>query len=136
MKSVTPNMDRDIIERDDQVIVVDEDGVSHTFTRVDGKEYVVEPDDADASVAEWLTETSDYTLPVDVEFPVEVDEWIHLEDTVSLTLSRELGEAFNDVYPGGVGLPSMELCTNWEFNANGKGELVSVEYDGTTYTPD
>lgn len=129
-------MNRDVLERGRRVLVIDDDGVTHEFHRDDADSTIVTPVDASDEVETWLVNETDFTAPADVTFPLEVSNWHHLEDTIGLTVRRELGEAYDDVLPNGINLPSIELGGHWEIDEDGRAELTHVEYDGVTYTPE
>lgn len=137
--------DIDIVERDAKVILIDEEGESHEFMRTD-EGYVFIPDGTSLAHVDAL-QASDVKLVDDqqemVSWPLEISTSHHLEDVVGRQIGRHIShetplehEYFVEAMGGRADLPAIEILENWEVDQNGRCELVSVEYNGTTYTPE
>lgn len=135
---MTTETQRDVLEREEEILVVDENGTTHTFERdPDGVTNGVEPIDTTPEITDWLTENTDYFVPEDIDFPVSVEYGHHLEDTIGLALQRKLNTTLGEILSQNrISYPSISLQSHWEVEQNGNAQLTHVEYNGVKYTPD
>lgn len=135
---MTDETQRDVLEREEEILVVDENGTTHTFEREpNGVTNGVEPVDTTSEMTSWLTENTSYFVPENIEFPVSVEYGHHLEDTIGLALQRKLHTTLDGVLSQNrISYPSISLQSYWEVEQNGNARLTHVEYNGVKYTPE
>lgn len=124
-------MEKDVIEREDEVIVIDGDGDSHTFLKEDDK---VTPGDADPEVVKWLVHESDtrFSRPLS-DFPIEFSYWVHLEDSVKSSFLTKNRKSLPESFAQQLELPSIEMQTEWRVHQDGTMELKNIKYNQKTY---
>ncbi len=140
-------MTRELLTRDTVAVVVDENGDSHQF-QIENDSLLFENGKSE-EIYEWAIANSEFndsrTTIDDIDWPVDVTQTHHLEDTLGLQIPRELndilgGDAgyqyFTDEMGGRPNYPSIEVIENWIVHSNGVVELETVEYDGVVYTPE
>lgn len=123
--------ERDIVERDDVVVVVDENGVSHKFEK-DAETSLVPPE-VENEIFDWLIENSEYTVGDTFDYPLDFSYSFHLEDTVDYRAACKYNGLQEEV--DGFNFPSIELHTDWNIDSNGNLELQEVRFNGVTFTP-
>lgn len=126
----------DIIERENKVIIVDDDN-SETYYMEKNEDSVLETEDEiSENIIEYVEENSDFTFnSEDIDFPINVSTNHHLEDVVGHQVEYEYGRFLEDIIEDGrLNLPSIEIHENWKIDEQGNVELVSVEYNGEKYT--
>lgn len=125
----------DVVPRDDVVILVDEDGQTLQADRTDDGALT---DDLPSDAVHALEESNEVEVAGSnsISFPQSTKYSVHLEDTVLRSLERELGTQLTEVFEEYPSLPSIEIRTTWEVDADGKIELEGIKYNGTLYTPE
>lgn len=141
-------MTRDFIKRESELIVIDENGDSHSIKLSDENKLVWD-DDIDTSIYNWAIKNTEYegTIlePDEIEWPIDVEYSFHLEDTLGLhsipeKLEKYMGytghEYFRERMDGRPNYPSISLNTVWEVESDGTVKLSHIEYNGEKFTRD
>lgn len=138
-------MSRELIEKPDKVVVVDEDSTVYEIPVQE--EMLVINESIPQEIASYVSTKTDYREKPKqtVDWPLKVTTGHHLEGTVGIETSRTLNdildsseqasEIFENEIGGRIDYPSIEIIENWEVSENGSAELTSVEYAGVKYTP-
>lgn len=128
---------RNIIERETELVVVDENNDTHIFEYDSEKERKLRPVDVSPEIIEWVVNKTGYYTEKEVDFPISTTTSHHLEGTLGPTVSRQLQMPLEELIgQKKINYQSIEITENWRVDENGVATLSSVEYDGQTYTPE
>lgn len=138
---MTGTNEREVIEKSENVIVVDEKENVYKLSIKDGQ--LVKDKDIPDELYEWVLDNTSYTRREDFNWPIEIEISHHLEDMgyrpVLSELTDLVGEyqaekIFQEEMDESIDFPSIEIISVWRIYENGEAKIVRFKYNNTKYT--